>query len=147
MKSRLSPSIIASVALIGALVATIAHSRQSKQTGYILVHEKDVMKNEPGPHDGGGKTTVYNLLTGAEGSSLGFKKRVLHPGSSIGYHLQEVDEVYDIIRGVGELTMNGQPIRVEGGDIIFTKPGSSHGLKPIGEGDLVVVINYATGKK
>jgi mannose-6-phosphate isomerase-like protein (cupin superfamily) len=67
---------------------------------------------------------------------------VLRPGSSIGYHLQEKDEIYYIADGHGELTMNGTEIPVSAGDAILTRAGNSHGLKPIGNDSLTVIINY-----
>jgi mannose-6-phosphate isomerase-like protein (cupin superfamily) len=71
-----------------------------------------------------------------------FRKRVLHPGSSIGYHKQERDEVYYILSGTGEMEMNGKTFHVKTGDAILTRPGSSHGLKQSGKDDLVIFISY-----
>lgn len=71
-----------------------------------------------------------------------FRKRVLHPGSAIGYHLQKEDEIYYIISGTGEVQMNGKTFPVKAGDAILTRPGSSHGLKQTGKDDLIIIINY-----
>lgn len=73
---------------------------------------------------------------------MAFRKRILHPGSSIGYHLQKEQEIYYILSGNGELQMNGKTIAVTAGDAILTLPGSSHGLKPTGNDDLSVLITY-----
>lgn len=73
-----------------------------------------------------------------------FRKRVLHPGSAIGYHLQTEDEIYYIISGTGEMQMNGKAFPVKTGDAILTRPGSSHGLKQTGSGDLAIIIAYQT---
>ena len=73
---------------------------------------------------------------------MAFRKRILHPGSAIGYHLQKEQEIYYILAGNGILTMNGKDIAVSTGDGILTKPGSSHGLKPAGNNDLTVLIVY-----
>jgi mannose-6-phosphate isomerase-like protein (cupin superfamily) len=114
---------------------------QSKQP-YILEHEKDIAKNEPGTHNGGGSTTGYSFFAKADSLKLTFRKRVLHPGSAIGYHLQKEDEIYYIISGTGEMQMNGKTFPVKAGDAILTRPGSSHGLKQTGKNDLVIIINY-----
>ena len=37
-----------------------------------------------------------------------FRKRALHPGSGIEYHRQEQDEVYYVLSGTGEDTLDGQ---------------------------------------
>ena len=109
---------------------------------YILEHEKDIAKNEPGTHNGGGKTVGYSFFTEADSLKLTFRKRVLHPGSAIGYHLQKEDEVYYIISGTGEMQMNGKTFLVKAGDAVLTRPGSSHGLKQTGKTDLVIIITY-----
>ena len=38
--------------------------------------------------------------------------------------------------------MNDQTFKVKEGDAILTRPGSSHGLRPTGNKDLVVIITY-----
>jgi mannose-6-phosphate isomerase-like protein (cupin superfamily) len=122
------------------LFAVSAYS-QSKQP-YILEHEKDIAKSEPGTHKGGGSTVGYSFFAKADRLKLTFRKRVLHPGSAIGYHLQKEDEVYYIISGTGEMQMNGKTFPVKAGDAILTRPGSSHGLKQVGKDDLVIIITY-----
>jgi quercetin dioxygenase-like cupin family protein len=109
---------------------------------YILDHEKDIATEDVGPHNGGGKTTAYPFFKNFKGAKTTFRKRVLHPGSSIGYHLQNEQEIYYIMDGKGELQMNGKTIPVSTGDALLTLPGSSHGLKPAGNNDLTVLIVY-----
>jgi len=109
---------------------------------YILEHEKDIAKDEAGTHNGGGSTTGYSFFSKADALKMTFRKRVLHPGSSIGYHLQKEDEIYYIVSGTGEMQMNGKTFAVKAGDAILTRPGSSHGLKQTGSDDLVIIINY-----
>lgn len=113
-----------------------------KQDPYILEHEKDIAAQQPGPHNGGGTTTAFNFFSKAGNFHLAFRKRILHPGSSIGYHLQKEDEIYYILSGRGEMQMNGTSFEVKTGDAILTRPGSSHGLKQTGGEDLVIMINY-----
>jgi len=110
--------------------------------GYIIEHEKEIAKVEPGSHNGGGLTSAYSFFTKAPDLKLIFRKRVLRPGSSIGYHLQKEDEIYYIAEGHGELTMNGEKIAVRAGDAILTRGGNSHGLKPVDNDSLTVIINY-----
>ncbi len=113
-----------------------------KQNAFILVHENDIAKNEPAPHNGNGMTTVYNFFSDDSSSNLVFRKRVLHPGSEIGYHLQSKEEIYYILSGQGELKVNDTTYAVKAGDAILTHPGNSHGLKQKGKDDLVVLIDY-----
>ncbi len=115
---------------------------QDKTQPYILEHESDIAKTEAGTHNGGGSTTGYSFFSKADNLKTTFRKRVLHPGSAIGYHLQKEDEIYYIISGTGEMQMNGKSFLVKAGDAILTRPGSSHGLKQTGSEDLVIIITY-----
>lgn len=128
----------------GALVMFCIFSfDNTKQTEpYILVHENDIAVEQPGPHNGGGTTTAFPFFEKTKDFKMAFRKRILKPGSSIGYHLQETDEVYYILSGNGEMKMNGEIFAVKSGDAILTRPGSSHGLKPTGNGELTVLISY-----
>ncbi|HLF35280.1 MAG TPA: cupin domain-containing protein [Cyclobacteriaceae bacterium] len=109
---------------------------------FIIEHENDIAVKQPGPHEGGGYTTAFSFFSKAKGLNLVFRKRILHPGSSIGYHAQEADEIYYILSGTGELNMNDDTIRVSAGDAILTRPGNSHGLRPVGNEDLTILISY-----
>jgi mannose-6-phosphate isomerase-like protein (cupin superfamily) len=142
MRKSIPVLVVAAIIFCAGLVASTVFARQKEQQEYILEHEKDIAKQEPGPHKGGGMSTGYNFFSTAPGFKLAFRKRVLHPGSAIGYHLQKEDEIYYIISGTGEMTMNGEKFTVREGDGILTRPGSSHGLKQTGKDDLVVLINY-----
>jgi len=128
------------LALLLSISTSIAFSQTAQP--YILEHENDVAKNELGTHNGGGSTVGYSFFSKADGLKMVFRKRVLHPGSAIGYHLQKEDEIYYIISGTGEMQMNGKSFAVKAGDAILTRPGSSHGLKQTGKDDLVIIINY-----
>ena len=107
--------IVAGVTILTCVTTLLfmsAFARHQPASGYILEHEKDIAKNEPGPHEGSGTTTAYSFFTKATASKLVFRKRVLHPGSSIGYHLQKEEEIYYILSGAGEMTMNNEKFTV-----------------------------------
>ena len=142
MKKYISHVTIALTIFTIGMIATSVFGKEINQSGYILEHEKDIAAMQPGPHDGGGKTTAYNFFSKATDCKLVFRKRILHPGSSIGYHLQKEDEIYYIISGSGEMKMNGETFSVKAGDAILTRPGNWHGLKQTGQEDLVILINY-----
>ncbi len=131
-----------SATFVFILLLTKVFAKQLTQEDYILEHEKDISVQQPGPHDGGGNTTAYNFFSKAADCKLVFRKRILHSGSSIGYHLQKEDEIYYIISGTGKMEMNGKTFEVRAGDAILTRPGSSHSLKQVGKEDLVIIINY-----
>jgi len=97
---------------------------------------------QPGTHDGGGMTTGYLFFEDLEDMPLYFRKRALHPGSGIGYHQQEQDEVYYVVSGIGEYTLDGKKMSVGPGTALLTRKGSSHGLRQAGKEDLVIIITY-----
>lgn len=111
--------------------------------GYVHERDADVKKEGPAPHSGPGRSTGYSFFEKAPGYTQAFRKRVLHPGAAIGYHLQKEDEVYYMLSGTGVMQMNGKEFPVAAGDAILTRPGSSHGLKQTGQDDLVLLITYA----
>ena len=135
---------------IGRLGSTSEASATAEQApapaavgGYILENEEDVKRQEKAPHGGPGMSTAYGFFEKATPPfKIAFRKRVLHPGAAIGYHLQKEDEVYYILSGTGIMQMNGKEFPVKAGDGILTRPGSSHGLKQTGNEDLVLMINY-----
>ena len=110
--------------------------------GYILEWDADVATQEPGTHNGGGQTVGYSFFKKATGLTLVFRKRALKPGSGIGYHEQREDEIYYVLSGRGQMTLDGKTVDVTPGTAVLTRPGSSHSLKQTGTEDLVVLINY-----
>ena len=109
---------------------------------FILQNDIDVAKEEPGTHNGGGKTVGYNFFANAKDLKTVFRKRTLKSGSSIGYHLQKEDEIYYVISGNGKMKMNGETFAVKPGDAILTRPGSSHSIEPNQGNDLTILIVY-----
>ena len=120
-------------------------SDPSSTEGYVIELDNAVARAQSGPHDGGGTTTGYSFFSQVKDMDYVFRKRALHPGSSIGYHEQDRDEIYYVLSGQGELTMNGVKSTVGPGTALLTRPGNSHGLRQIGEDDLVIFIIYGTG--
>jgi mannose-6-phosphate isomerase-like protein (cupin superfamily) len=110
--------------------------------GYVIEHDDDVARVEPGTHDGGGETVGYSFFAHTPDLHLVFRKRALKPGSGIGYHKQSEDEIYYVLSGHGLMTLDGKDVEVGPGTAILTRTGSSHGLKQTGSEDLVILINY-----
>ena len=141
MKKIFWPVLI--IALVTLVCLSYAFGKQSAQNGYVLEHEKDIAKEEPGPHNGGGPSVGYSFFSKATGLKLVFLKRLLKPGAAIGYHLQTGDEIYYVVSGEGIMKMNGETFTVHAGDAILTRAGSSHGLQQTGREDLILIVNYA----
>jgi mannose-6-phosphate isomerase-like protein (cupin superfamily) len=131
---------LAAGVLIGIVATTAAQSRTPG--GYIIEQDGTVASAEPGPHAGGGQTIAYSFFKNTPGLSLVFRKRALKPGSGIGYHEQTEDEIYYVLSGRGQMTLDGTTVDVGPGTAVLTRTGSSHGLKQVGTEDLVILINY-----
>jgi mannose-6-phosphate isomerase-like protein (cupin superfamily) len=116
--------------------------RARRHEPFILEHERDIARVEPGTHNGKGTTVGYSFFAHAEGLALVFRKRVLLPGASIGYHLQKEDEIYYVLSGTGTMHMNDSAFTVRSGDAVLTRPGSSHGVDADRGDTLVLLINY-----
>jgi mannose-6-phosphate isomerase-like protein (cupin superfamily) len=110
--------------------------------GYVLERDAEVAREEPGTHKGGGQTIGYSFFKDIPKLGMVFRKRALKPGSGIGYHEQQEDEIYYVLSGRGIMTIDGKAIDVGPGTAVLTRPGSSHGLKQVGREDLVIMINY-----
>src|ERR1035437_1836687 len=129
--NQFSRFIFVSAFFIFSLCVVPSFAQNAKAPGYILEHEKTLAVDQPGPNNGLGTTTGYSFFAKADGLKLVFRKRVLHPGSSIGYHLQTEDEIYYVVSGKGEMKMNEKLIPMNPGDAILTRPSSSHGLTQV----------------
>lgn len=127
------------------LLAAVGSAQEGgRKGGYVLQRDADVAKVEPGPHGGPGQTIGHVFFEKTPNLHFSFRKRVLKPGSGIGYHEQHEDEVYYVLSGRGVMTLDGKPYDVTPGTAILTRTGSSHGLKQTGAEDLVVIITYET---
>ena len=133
--------LLISLVLVASVSAQAPAPRRALG-GYIVQHEADIAKTEPGTHDGGGQTVGYSFFDKTPGLTLVFRKRALKPGSAIGYHEQKEDEIYYVLSGRGVITADGTTFEVGPGTAILTRPGSSHGIKQAGTEDLVLLINY-----
>ena len=126
---------------IGAGLHAVAQPKPAPG-GYVIEHDADVAKDEPGTHNGGGQTVGYSFFKSVRGLKLIFRKRALKPGSGIGLHEQKEDEIYYVLSGKGSMTLDGKTVEITPGTAVLTRTGSSHSLKQAGDQDLVILINY-----
>ena len=127
---------------IGAAGMRLAAQPAKTKGGFIVQHDADIAKNEPGTHDGGGQTIGYSFFDKTPGMKFVFRKRALHPGAGVGHHEQHEDEVYYVLSGRGVMTVDGTAVDMTPGTALLTRPGSTHSLKQVGSDDLVVLISY-----
>ena len=117
--------------LAGAGLHAVAQQKPAPG-GYIIEHDADIAKNEPGTHNGGGQTIGYSFFDKTPGMKFVFRKRALHAGAGVGMHEQHEDEVYYVLSGKGVMTVDGKDIEMTAGTAVLTRPGSSHSLKQTG---------------
>ena len=141
-RNQIAAVVITVAVIVPPMWLSTLAQQQPKPGGYVLERDGDVAVEEPGTHKGGGRTIGYSFFRKVPNLKLVFRKRALKPGSSIGYHEQKEDEIYYVLSGRGEMTIDGKAFTVGPGDAILTRPGSSHGLKQTGAEDLVIMINY-----
>lgn len=135
-------SIVATVSLLAAEDAVAQSAPSAARSDSYVQNERDIATEQPGPHEGLGTTTAYPFFERAENFDLIFRKRALHPGATIGAHTNDKDEIYYVLSGKGELTLQGKTREVGPGDAILTRNGDSHALKQLGTEDLVIFIVY-----
>ena len=134
---------------VWSLAAILLHAGdQAKRPpgGYIVQHDAEVARPEPGPHAGGGQTVGHSFFRDVPGLSLVFRKRALKPGSGSAITSRPRTRLY-VLSGRGEMTLDGKKVDVGPGTAILTRTGSSHGLKVVGSDDLVIIINYVQAPK
>jgi mannose-6-phosphate isomerase-like protein (cupin superfamily) len=134
--------VIAAVAWGSVALPASPQAAPASATGSRIQRDAEVAVRQPGPHEGTGFTTAYPFFADLKDLRLVFRKRALHPGASIGVHAQEDDEIYYVISGTGEYTLDGKTIAVSPGTALLTRRGSTHGLRQTGKDDLVVLITY-----
>lgn len=138
-------TVLAGVAALTVSVGGMVAGSQPPEpnaAGSRIERDADVLVKQPGPHGGGGVTTAFPYFGDVDDMPFYFRKRALHPGSGIGYHQQEQDEVYYVLSGSGEYTLDGKTTVVGPGTALLTRKGSSHGLRQTGTDDLVIIIAY-----
>lgn len=136
--------VVAAVLSFSA-VAGAAESRTPRKDSYVE-QARDIAVQQPGPHEGLGTTTAYPFFEAADGFDIVFRQRALHPGATIGEHRNDKDEIYYVLSGRGELMLDGKTRDVGAGDAILTRNGSTHGLRQIGQDDLVIIVVYPKRK-
>ncbi len=141
MTRQLVIGVLVGVA-IGAAGMRLAAQPAKVKGGFIVQHDAEIAKNEPGTHNGGGQTIGYSFFDKTPGMKFVFRKRALHPGAGVGHHEQHEDEVYYVLSGKGVMTVDDTPVEMTPGTGVLTRPGSSHSLKQTGAEDLVMLIAY-----
>ncbi len=68
---------------------------------------------------------------------------VIYPGGSIPAHDHVTVESYTILKGQGEMMVDGEVQTIKEGDFVYIPSGKSHGLKNTGDEDMHMMFVYA----
>jgi mannose-6-phosphate isomerase-like protein (cupin superfamily) len=137
---------IASIAVLticaSAQTADAPDTSRHVRNRFWVKQDSQVQRTEPGPHEGTGSTTAYRYFDDVPDARVIFRKRALHPGSSIGMHVLSHDEVYYVVSGRGELRVDDKRAEVGPGSAIFMHEGADVGIRQVGGEDLVLIVAY-----
>lgn len=130
--------------LFAAMFVAVTHrqARAAEPGGCFIERDADVKQPGPGPHGGLGRSTGYIFFENMPNLHYSFRKRVLHKGATIGYHKQDVDEVYYFLDGKATMTLDGKEVPIKPGDCVLTRKGSSHGTVNTGDADLTIIVVF-----
>ncbi|HSD73889.1 MAG TPA: cupin domain-containing protein [Steroidobacteraceae bacterium] len=147
MNRAFPATLVTALAVVcaGASAGDPSDARPGQAHPSIIQNERDLAVSQPAPHEGGGTTTAYPFFADAPQFGIVFRKRALHPGSAIGSHPHDKDEIYYVISGRGEFTLDGVKHAVGPGTAMLTRVGSTHSLQQVGSEDLVIIVNYLKG--
>lgn len=146
MSDHLRRTAILTAWLLCSGVAQAGEPACAKRGDSYVEQARELAVAQPGPHEGSGTTTAYPFFEQAAGFDLVFRQRALHRDASIGEHRNDKDEIYYVLSGSGELMLDGAQREVATGDAVLTRKGSTHGLKQLGDEDLVIIVVYRKPK-
>jgi mannose-6-phosphate isomerase-like protein (cupin superfamily) len=144
-RRSLRRAVTASVITGGAIVITIGIAAENTRHGrnrLFVRTDAQSARVEPPPHDGRGSSTAYRYFDDITDAGVIFRKRALHKGASIGMHVLEHDEVYYIVSGRGEVSVDDSRREVEANTAIFMHAGADVGIRQLGDDDLVLIVSY-----
>lgn len=133
--------LILGIALAFPALAGPLHGAAAENKA-VFVDERDVVRQEPPPHNGRGMSTAYRISDVAPNRTMEFRKRVLHKGAAIGLHPLKHDEVYYVLSGQGDVTSDGVTKRLGPGGAAYLYTGNNVGVAQVGDEDLVLIISY-----
>jgi mannose-6-phosphate isomerase-like protein (cupin superfamily) len=139
-KTALFAAAVATTAV--AVIAVAAEQSRHVRNRFFVRTDSQSAKVEPAPHAGTGTTTAYRYFDDVTDARVIFRKRALPKGASIGMHVLSHDEVYYIVRGRGELTVDDTKRQVGPDTAIFMHEGADVGIRQIGNEDLVLIVSY-----
>jgi mannose-6-phosphate isomerase-like protein (cupin superfamily) len=135
-------------AALAALLLQTTPATPTPAPPMVVVREADVrVEQNPPPHNGVGNSTAFRLSDAVPGRNFEFRKRILHPGASIGLHVLTHDEIYYVVSGRGEVASDGRIETIGPDTAAYLFEGADVGIKQAGDEPLVLIIAYPLGRR
>ena len=119
---------------------------QGAAPAMVVVSEEAVRVEEPPPHGKIGMSTAWRISDAVPARTFEFRKRALHPGSAIGLHPINHDEIYYVLSGEGVVHSDGEEQVLTSGMAAYLYTGANVGIRQVGPEPLVLIIAYPPGK-
>lgn len=132
---------------LALILSALALPVQAAAPAAVIVHEQDVVRQEPPPHGAIGMSTAYRISDAVPGRAMEFRRRVLHVGAAIGLHPIDHDEVYYVLSGEGDVTSDGVTTRLTPGVAAYLFRGANVGIRQVGPEPLNLIISYPLAGK
>jgi mannose-6-phosphate isomerase-like protein (cupin superfamily) len=142
------PSRLFCLLVCGTLAfnASCAETPDTPNSKFRIRQDKDVLHVEPAPHDGSGQTKAYRYFDDIKEAGIVFRKRALSKGGAIGMHVLGHDEVYYVLSGQAEFTVDEVQRALQPSTAVYMSKGANVGIRQTGEDDLVLIVAYPAPK-
>lgn len=141
---RLLTGLLASAALTAC--ASAPAPQTTAAPAMVIIVEEDVKVEEAPPHGKIGMSTAWRISDAVPVRAFEFRKRALHPGSAIGLHPINHDEIYYVLSGEGVVHSDGAEETLTAGMAAYLYTGATVGIRQLGDHPLVLIIAYPPGK-
>lgn len=134
------------LALLAACATPAPAPQPAPAPAMVIISEEDVKVDEPPPHGRIGMSTAWRISDAVPVRAFEFRKRALHPGSAIGIHPINHDEIYYVLSGEGVVHSDGEEQTLTEGMAAYLYTGANVGIRQVGAEPLVLIIAYPPGK-
>jgi mannose-6-phosphate isomerase-like protein (cupin superfamily) len=102
------------------------------------LNDREVLETTYRAHGGGIAQMILDQRVLREIGFLAIAK--LAPGKQLEAHVDPMEEIYFIMSGEGEITLDDETRRVVPGDAIWIPTGSRHALTNTGNEDCIILV-------
>ena len=122
--------------------AVAADASRHVRNRFWVKQDSEASVSESAPHSGVGQTTAYRYFDEIKDAKVIFRKRAIPKGGSIGMHVLTHDEVYYVVSGRGEVTVDDTKRQAGPNTAIYMQAGADVGIRQLGDADLVIIVSY-----